>query len=332
MLVSDTLFKFDRLYFVDFALGIQPEPGKEVPLTKVQEFIEYLRRNLHYPIASVSADTFQSKQTLQNLQMAGFETTSLSVDRPPEGRDSYMFLKSLVNEKRILLPKNERLFRELKQLRDDGKYVDHKVGCFTGDTVIKMLDGNNKTMKELAELGPDNEFWVYACKPDGTIVPAKAYNAHKTKVASELIEITLDNDRVIRCTPEHPIMLRNGEYKEAQYLHDDSLMSCIGDKGNELTHKVKSIKRITDVQEDVYDITVPEYNNFALYNGIFVHNSTKDIADAVCGCIWNCYKSNNIINKTKVTSKIYSQEYSATPYTEDIITPKNNIFASFNLR
>ena len=48
-------------------------------------------------------------------------------------------------------------------------------------------------------------------------------------------------------------------------------------------------------QIQVYDITVDETSNFALTNGIFVHNS-KDLADAVCGSVMNVLESDEITN------------------------------------
>ncbi len=116
----------DRMYFVDFAIGIGPEPGQEIPLSKVQDFISYLITNLGYPVASVSADQFQSKQTLQNLQLRGINTDNISVDR---SRDPYLFLRQLVHNKQVLLPKHNRLHTELKKLRDDGKKIDHQINC-----------------------------------------------------------------------------------------------------------------------------------------------------------------------------------------------------------
>lgn len=40
----------------------------------------------------------------------------------------------------------------------------------------------------------------------------------------------------------------------------------------------------------VYDLEVPTVHNFALDNGIIVHNSdgSKDILDSLCGSIWTC--------------------------------------------
>ena len=118
---EDIFTKRDRMYFTDFAIGITAPKGQEVPLYKIQDFIEWLAKN-GYPIASVSADQFQSKQTLQNLEVKGFPTENISVDRT---RDPYLFLRQLVYNKQILLPKNEYLNGELKRLRDDGKKIDH---------------------------------------------------------------------------------------------------------------------------------------------------------------------------------------------------------------
>ena len=316
---EDAFSKKDRQYFIDFAVGITAPKGQEVSLTKVQDFIEYLIKKCNYPVACISADQFQSKQTLQNLQTKGFNTEYISVDRT---RDPYLFLRYLIHNKQVSIAKNDYLKLELRKLRDDGKKIDHPVGCARGDMVIKLLDGKNMTIKELADLGPDNEFWVYACKQDGTIVPAKAYNAHKTRVAKDLIEITLDNNKKCVFTPEHLFMLSNGQYMEAQHLKvGDSLMSLRYSKYKkyeiiwdnktsrqvstvEHNHKIKEIKWLYDVNEDVYDITVPEYHNFALENGIFVHNSHKDVADAVAGCIWNCANSTELMSASRVAKKI----------------------------
>lgn len=123
---SDVFVKKDRQYFVDFVVGITAPKGQEVPLYKIQDFIEYLIKNLNYPVASISADQFQSKQTLQTLQTKGYETENISVDKT---RDPYLFLRMLVHNKQVLMAKNERAKKELKGLRDDGKKIDHTVNA-----------------------------------------------------------------------------------------------------------------------------------------------------------------------------------------------------------
>ena len=97
--------------------------------------------------------------------------------------------------------------------------------CFTGDTEIRLLDGSIRSFKWLADNYADKEFWVISCLPDGTVVPAKAINPHKTKDVNQLAIVTLDNGKQVRCTPDHRWMLRNGTYKEAKDLKEnESLM------------------------------------------------------------------------------------------------------------
>jgi deoxycytidylate deaminase len=96
--------------------------------------------------------------------------------------------------------------------------------CISGDTVIKLLNGEYKTIAELTEIGTD--FWVYGIDlKTESIVPVLAKNPRITKYVDDMIEVTLDNNKTVKCTPDHKFLLRNGEYKEAQNLQNgDSLM------------------------------------------------------------------------------------------------------------
>lgn len=147
-------------------------------------------------------------------------------------------------------------------LTDTGRW-----SCFTGDMKIKCLDGNDYSFEELVNNGIE-ELWVYSVNENGDIVPAIAFNPHITKYVDEIIEIVLDNNEVIKCTPEHLFMLNDGTYKKAKNLtENDSLMPLC------YNHSILS-KRIIELENSipVYDITVNHYHNFALSCGIFVHN------------------------------------------------------------
>jgi RecA/RadA recombinase len=94
--------------------------------------------------------------------------------------------------------------------------------CLTGDTKISLLNGTEVPIQDL--IGID-EFWVYSCEEDGTIVPGRGHSARITGEVVELIEVTLDNNTKIKCTPDHKFMLRNGTYIEAKNLKSNmSLM------------------------------------------------------------------------------------------------------------
>jgi len=56
-------------------------------------------------------------------------------------------------------------------------------------------------------------------------MPGKAHSLSLTRKSAKIIEVELDNGEKIRCTPDHPFMLRDGTYKEAGKLNAaDSLM------------------------------------------------------------------------------------------------------------
>ena len=94
--------------------------------------------------------------------------------------------------------------------------------CLSGDTTIPLLDGTEKTIKQMTEEGGD--FWVYSSKPNGEVVAGRAHSPRITG-KRKLIKITLDNGSIIECTKDHLIMIRDGSYKEAGDLkEEDSLM------------------------------------------------------------------------------------------------------------
>lgn len=96
------------------------------------------------------------------------------------------------------------------------------IGCFVGNTLIPLVDGKSYSLKELTNR--NQEFIVYACTPTGKIVAAKA-SAKLTRKNASLVKVILDNGEEIICTPDHQFMLRDGTYKEAQYLEaETSLM------------------------------------------------------------------------------------------------------------
>ena len=119
---EDIFTKKDRMYFIDFTVGIKACKGQEVPLNKVQDFIIYLIKNLGYPVACISADTFQSKQTLQTFESMGWNTCNISVDR---SRDPYLFLRHLFTNNQIFIAKNDYAKMELRKLKDNGVKIDH---------------------------------------------------------------------------------------------------------------------------------------------------------------------------------------------------------------
>lgn len=188
-------------------------------------------------------------------------------------------------------------------------------GCLFGNTRVALANGSNLTFKELVgEAEKGIQHYGYTINDKGSIEISKLVNPRITRQAAEVIKIILDNDEEIICTPDHRFMLRDGSYKQAQFLSkEDSLMpfcrklSTKKDKGitidgyemvfspkknrrifthlladqynvQNYNHKIKKIIRLKK-KVDVYDLEVPGTHNFALASGIFVHNSAKQGRD-----------------------------------------------------
>ena len=155
--------------------------------------------------------------------------------------------------------------------------VGYDIGCFTGDTLVPTADGYTYSLEELTARG--GEIMVYALDADKRVIVASA-TARLTRRAAMLMRVTLDNGAHVVCTPDHRFMLRNGVYRMAQELRKGiSLMPFDGAavesgspaKASTYNHQVISTEMLS-YREDVYCLTVPDYGNFALDAGVFVHN------------------------------------------------------------
>lgn len=201
-----------------------PSGGGEIDLGEVRHFIYDLRDGRSdVKLKKVTYDGFESTDTRQQLRKKRFEVDYLSVDKTLL---PYYDLRDALYEDRIEIPPYfvhitpgstdlvEIAVKELSELIDNGKKVDHPVkGCFVGETRVPLLDGTTRTMSELV----DRDVWVYSARPDGTIVPGRARGRY-THSVTHLVDVVLDSGAVVRCTPEHPFMLRDGTYREARAL------------------------------------------------------------------------------------------------------------------
>ena len=165
---------------------------------------------------------------------------------------------------------------------------DSAGGCFSADTKVALTDGRNISFKQLVKENIEGKKnYCYTVQNDGSIGIEEIKNPRRTRQNAKVIKLILDSGEEIVCTPDHKFMLRNGEYKEAKDLNtSDSLMPFYKPhsqvRRNEnfqplfltYNHKIIKIEKVKE-KMDVYDIEVPNTNNFALASGVFVHNSAK---------------------------------------------------------
>lgn len=273
----------------DFIITICAGQNKPINIGKVQKFFFWLRDMCGYRFGLITADMWNSAMPLQELEAKQFNVDKLSIDRD---KSVYTAWRAGFEEYRIRLHRNEQMIREAENLLEMDKKYDHPPdGCFTGETEVRLLNGKSLSLAEMAERGGTN--WVYGNDGTGKVIPVKAYNARKTKTVSFVLEITIDNGKTVRCTPDHRFMLRDGTYLRADQLKVGTSLMPLYTKD----YKVASIRGIAG-SFDVYDLSIEgPYANFALTAGISVHNS-KDTCDGAAGSYFNAINSEERVNLT----------------------------------
>ena len=101
--------------------------------------------------------------------------------------------------------------------------ITNTMNCFTGDTKISLLNG---TVEEIKNLVGKESFWVYSYDLEkNKINIGKGHSCHLTQEKAPIYSVILDNDELIKCTPTHLFLMRNGKYQKVEDLKvGDSLM------------------------------------------------------------------------------------------------------------
>ena len=119
----------ELFYRVAFNVSIEAPKGFEISFDKNRAFIRWLREK-GFNIRSVSSDTYQSAQILQQLQADGFNTSTISVDRLDSSTKQclpYAYFKSTIYDRRLEVYKNcDFLTEEILGLeRESDGHINH---------------------------------------------------------------------------------------------------------------------------------------------------------------------------------------------------------------
>jgi len=97
--------------------------------------------------------------------------------------------------------------------------------CFRGDTKVALVDGSSISLEDMSRRSDKGEdFWGYSIGAYGRIIVSHLQSPRYIGRDS-LLEITLDNQEKIRCTPDHEFIRRDGRLVQAGDLRpNDALM------------------------------------------------------------------------------------------------------------
>ena len=158
--------------------------------------------------------------------------------------------------------------------------------CFTGDTKIRLANGTAICISEMEDLSVANI--ITFDYESGRIIPMEAIFGGKG-VSYDMVEVTLDNDYKVKCTADHKWMLSNGSYKEAKDLTPkDNLMTIT--IYEERTLHATAVEKL-EGEHTIYDIMVPDTNNFCIDTGYVKCAEHPDFVDSIGVMVHNSGKS-----------------------------------------
>ena len=151
-------------------------------------------------------------------------------------------------------------------------FPDKDNHCLTGDTLVCTTKGQMPIEKLVDTTG---FLWCYDTENNITAV-SKYCNVRKTRENAKILHIEFDNGNYLDCTDDHLIFTKQRGYVQAKDLTEvDDIITvipyCAGEK---YTYQRIIIYQCYyhDEPQDVYDLEVPMYHNFAVNDGIIVHN------------------------------------------------------------
>lgn len=138
----------EQIVVIDGILAWKPNYTQEISITNVGDVIRQIHR--HRPLAKVTADHYNSAETIQRLRMEGIRAEIVYFSNRQQLM-MYTRLKTLLAEGKLILPKNsewtELLRRELCQVQlINNRKIDH-----TADSSKDIADSVASVAYELSE-------------------------------------------------------------------------------------------------------------------------------------------------------------------------------------
>ena len=185
--------------------------------------------------------------------------------------------------------------------------------CLTGDTYIKMNNGDLKMISEMK----DGDIVMTVNPETFDLEPSKIYEWFK-RFPDKLLEITTDSNRTIKCTPEHPFLVNRNTENKWIAANDlkiyDELIVCHSNGIDILFSRIKSI--IVIEPEHVYDFTTVSENHSFIANGFVTHNCPSETPDGhMVGIVKNMALMAVITNATEIEPiiSILKEDVGVTP-------------------
>lgn len=188
--------------------------------------------------------------------------------------------------------------------------------CFSEDTEVALVDGTSISLHNLVKCYEQGQKkYGYGLNSDGNVV-VQEIAAPRFIGRDALIEVTLDNGKKIRCTPDHEFITRRGVYEQAHELRPgDSLMPLYRyvQRGYEMVHhpgsgQLEATYRLSDawnINHGKYEATDNDHRHHIDHNK---HNNNP----------WNITRMRAADHTRMHNSEFYSYGYDVEQHSAKI--------------
>ena len=296
-LTDEQVNGFDRLYYgVDFGFSTDPLAFLAIYHDKSHNSI--------YLFNEVYGTKIKNKQAVERIlpiaehrrviadsaeprTISEFRDLGLNIIGAKKGPDSIDYgikwLQSLdnifIDKKRC--PNAYREFVGYEYARDkSGMFIsaypdrnNHSIdACLTGDTLVETVQGRVPLERMV---GKRSAVYCYdAEKKQATV--STFHDCRLTRHNADIYEVEMKDDRKFKATNDHPVLTQRGwvavhDLYEGDCIVDISLLFRDGSNGKQILYvPVCSVRRVG--MQDVYNMEVDNYHNFAVSGGLIVHN------------------------------------------------------------
>lgn len=152
--------------------------------------------------------------------------------------------------------------------------ITSSLGCFTGETVIRLIKGESMKIKDMKRRRSGYKILTYSTK-QRAFVEGFTYGSLVVQKSSPISKVEFTTGEIVRCTADHPFLSVNNQYIEAKDLKPGTKIVSMF---NSYVAEVKSYEE-TGSTEDVYGMEVmTENKNYVIGPaGAVVKNSQLEI-------------------------------------------------------